>query len=137
MPKALIRVLALGRLSLNLRTFRVTASERVSLTSDGTVNCLGGDCNANGTFIILEADRPNARELYETLSKVRVLKLEVEVSGLPGWLLTRLEFLTGRPISDNAVVKYTWRAMPSLEELALVLNDLNLPTHPQSNPQPR
>jgi hypothetical protein len=136
MPKALVRVLALGRLTLNLRTFRVTASERVSLTSDGTVNCLGGGCNANGTFIILEAERPNARELYEVLKKVRILKIEVEVSGLPRQLLSRLEFLTGKPISDDAVVKYTWRAMPSFEELALALNDLNLPTHPQSNPQP-
>jgi hypothetical protein len=56
---------------------------------------------------------------------VRVLELEVEVSGLPNWLLSRLEFLVGEPISGNAKVKYTWRSMPSFEELALVLNDLN------------
>jgi len=126
MPRAIVRVLALGRVSLNLKTFRVTASERVSVASDGTVKCLGGDCSANGTFITLEAERPNARELYEVLKKVRILKIEVEVSGLPRQLLSRLEFLTGKPISGDAVVKYTWHSMPSFEELALVLNDLNL-----------
>jgi hypothetical protein len=77
-------------------------------------------------FITLEADRPSARELFEVLRGVRVLEFEVEVSGLPNWLLSRLEFLTGGQISGNATVKYTWRSMPSLEELALVLNDLNL-----------
>ena len=124
MPKAVVRILALGRVSLNLRTFRVIENERVSVASDGTVNCLGGDCSANGVFITLEADRPSARELFEALRRVRVLELEVEIHGLPGWLLTRLEFLTGA-ISGSAKVKYTWRSMPSLEELALVLNDLN------------
>ena len=136
MPRAIVRVLALGRVSLNLRTFRVTASERVSVASDGTVNCLGAGCSANGVFITLEAERPNARELFEALRRVRVLKLEVEVSGLPMQLLTRLEFLVGEPINSDAKVKYTWHSMPSFEELALALNDLNLPTHPQSNPQP-
>jgi len=34
-------------------------------------------------FITLEADRPNARELFEALRRVRVLEFEVEVSGLP------------------------------------------------------
>jgi len=126
MPKALVRVLALGRVSLNLRTFRVIENERVSITDDGAVKCLGAGCSANGVFITLEADRPNARELYDALKKVRVLELEVEVSGLPRQLLSRLEFLTGEPISGNAKVKYTWRSMPSLEELALALNDLNL-----------
>ena len=126
MPKALVRVLALGRVSLNFRTFRVIENERVSIASDGAVNCLGAGCSANGVFITLEADRPNARELYEALRRVRVLELEVEIHGLPGWLLSRLEFLTGEPISGSAKVKYTWRSMPSLEELALVLNDLNL-----------
>jgi len=125
MPKALVRVLALGRVSLNLRTFRVIENERVSVASDGTVNCLGDGCSANGVFITLEADRPSARELYDALKNARVLELEVEIHGLPGWLLSRLEFLVGGQISDNAKVKYTWRSMPSLEELALVLNDLN------------
>jgi len=125
MPKAVVRILALGRVSLNLRTFRVIENERVSVASDGTVNCLGGDCSANGVFITLEADRPSARELFEALRRVRVLKIEVEVSGLPRQLLSRLEFLVGGQISGNAKVKYTWRSMPSLEELALVLNDLN------------
>ena len=126
MPRAIVRVLALGRVSLNLRTFRVTASERISITSDGTVNCLGGGCGANGTFIILEAEHPNAKELYNALKGARVLKLEVEVRELPRQLLSRLEFLTGSTISDNATVRYTWRLLPSFEELALVLNDLNL-----------
>jgi len=125
MPKALVRVLALGRVSLNLRTFRVIENERVSVASDGTVNCLGKGCSANGVFITLEADRPSARELYDALKNARVLELEVEIHGLPGWLLSRLEFLVGGQISDNAKVKYAWRSMPSLEELALVLNDLN------------
>ena len=125
MPKALVRVLALGRVSLNLRTFRVIENERVSVASDGTVNCLGKGCSANGVFITLEADRPSARELFEALRRVRVLEFEVEVIGLPRQLLSRLEFLTGEPISGNAKVRYTWRSMPSLEELALVLNDLN------------
>jgi len=126
MPKAVVRVLALGRVSLNLRTFRVIENERLSITDDGAVKCLGGDCNANGVFITLEAERPNARELFEALRRVRVLELEVEVSGLPRQLLSRLEFLVGGQVSDNAKVKYTWRSMPSFEELALVLNDLNL-----------
>jgi hypothetical protein len=126
MPKAIVRVLALGRVSLNLRTFRVIENERLSITDDGAVKCLGAGCSANGTFITLEADRPSARELFEALRRVRVLKIEVEVSGLPRQLLTRLEFLTGEPISGNARVKYTWRSMPSFEELALALNDLNL-----------
>jgi hypothetical protein len=126
MPKAVVRVLALGRVSLNLKTFRVIENERVSITDDGAVKCLGGGCSANGVFITLEADRPSARELFEVLRGVRVLEFEVEVSGLPNWLLSRLEFLTGGQISGNATVKYTWRSMPSLEELALVLNDLNL-----------
>ena len=125
MPKAVVRILALGRVSLNLRTFRVIENERVSVASDGTVNCLGGDCSANGVFITLEADRPSARELFEALRRVRVLKIEVEVSGLPRQLLSRLEFLVGEPISGNAKVRYAWRSMPSFEELALVLNDLN------------
>jgi len=126
MPKAVVRVLALGRVSLNLRTFRVIENERVSITDDGAVNCLGGGCSANGVFITLEADRPNARELFEALRRVRVLELEVEIHGLPNWLLSRLEFLVGGQISRNAKVKYTWRSMPSFEELVLVLNDLNL-----------
>jgi hypothetical protein len=126
MPKAVVRVLALGRVSLNFKTFRVIENERVSIASDGAVNCLGAGCSANGTFITLEADRPNPRELYEALRKVRVLELEVEVSGLPRQLLSRLEFLVGGQISGNATVKYTWRSMPSFEELALALNDLNL-----------
>jgi len=126
MPKAIVRVLALGRVSLNFKTFRVIENERVSVASDGTVNCLGGGCSANGVFITLEAERPNARELFEVLRRVRVLELEVEIHGLPNWLLSRLEFLVGEPISRDAKVKYTWRSMPSLEELALVLNDLNL-----------
>jgi hypothetical protein len=126
MPKAIIRVLALGRVSLNLRTFRVIENERVSITNDGTVNCLGAGCSANGVFITLEADRPSARELYDALKRVRVLELEVEIHDLPNWLLSRLEFLVGGQISRDAKVKYTWRSMPSLEELALVLNDLNL-----------
>ena len=126
MPKAVVRVLALGRVSLNLKTFRVIENERVSITGDGAVKCLGGDCSANGVFITLEADRPSARELYEALRGVRVLGLEVEIHDLPKWLLSRLEFLVGGQISGSAKVKYTWRSMPSLEELALVLNDLNL-----------
>jgi hypothetical protein len=125
MPKAVVRVLALGRVSLNLRTFRVIENERVSITDDGAVKCLGKGCSANGVFITLEADRPNPRELYDALKNARVLEFEVEVIDLPGWLLSRLEFLTGT-ISGNAKVKYTWHSMPSLEELALVLNDLNL-----------
>jgi hypothetical protein len=125
MPKAVVRVLALGRVSLNFKTFRVIENERLSITDDGTVKCLGGGCSANGVFITLEADRPNARELYDALKKVRVLELEVEIHDLPKWLLSRLEFLTGA-ISGDAKVKYTWRSMPSFEELALVLNDLNL-----------
>jgi len=129
MPKAVVRVLALGRVSLNLRTFRVIENERLSITDDGTVNCLGAGCSANGVFITLEADRPNPRELFEVLRRVRVLELEVEIRGLPGWLLSRLEFLVGGQISGNAKVKYTWRSMPSFEELALVLNDLNLNTN--------
>ena len=125
MPKAVVRILALGRVSLNLRTFRVIENERLSITDDGAVKCLGKGCSANGVFITLEADRPSARELFEALRRVRVLKIEVEVSGLPRQLLSRLEFLVGGQISGNAKVKYTWRSMPSLEELALVLNDLN------------
>jgi len=101
----------------------------LSITDDGAVKCLGGDCSANGVFITLEADRPNARELYDALKRVRVLEFEVEVSGLPRQLLTRLEFLVGEPISGNARVRYTWHSMPSFEELALVLNDLNLNTN--------
>jgi hypothetical protein len=77
-------------------------------------------------FITLEADRPSARELFEVLKNARVLEFEVEVIGLPRQLLSRLEFLVGGQISGNAIVKYTWRSMPSLGELALVLNDLNL-----------
>ena len=126
MPKAVVRVLALGRVSLNLRTFRVIENERVSITDDGAVKCLGAGCSANGVFITLEADRPNARELYDALKRVRVLEFEVEVSGLPGWLLSRLEFLVGGQISGSAKVRYAWRSMPSFEELVLVLNDLNL-----------
>jgi len=126
MPKAIIRVLALGRVSLNLKTFRVIENERVSITDDGAVKCLGAGCSANGVFITLEADRPNARELYDALKRVRVLEFEVEVSGLPGWLLSRLEFLVGGQISGSAKVRYAWRSMPSFEELVLVLNDLNL-----------
>ena len=126
MPKAVVRVLALGRVSLNLRTFRVIENERLSITDDGAVKCLGKGCSANGVFITLEADRPNPRELYEALKNARVLEFEVEIHGLPGWLLSRLEFLVGGQISGNAKVKYTWHSMPSLEELALVLNDLNL-----------
>ena len=126
MPRAIVRVLALGRVSLNLKTFRVIENERLSITDDGAVKCLGGGCSANGTFITLEADRPDPRELYEALKKVHVLKIEVEVIGLPNWLLSRLEFLVGEPISTDKV-KYTWHSMPSFGELALVLNDLNLP----------
>jgi len=126
MPKALVRVLALGRVSLNFKTFRVIENERVSITDDGAVKCLGAGCSANGVFITLEAEHPNPRELFEALRRVRVLKLEVEVSGLPRQLLSRLEFLVGGQINSGAKVKYTWRSMPSLEELALVLNDLNL-----------
>jgi hypothetical protein len=81
-------------------------------------------------FITLEADRPNARELYDALKRVRVLEFEVEVSGLPKWLLSRLEFLVGGQISGSAKVRYTWHSLPSFEELALALNDLNLPTPP-------
>ena len=125
MPKAVVRVLALGRVSLNLRTFRVIENERLSITDDGAVKCLGGGCSANGVFITLEADRPSARELYDALKNARVLEFEVEVIDLPGWLLSRLEFLVGGQISGNAKVKYTWRSMPSFEELALALNDLN------------
>jgi hypothetical protein len=125
MPKAVVRVLALGRVSLNLKTFRVIENERVSITGDGAVNCLGAGCSANGVFITLEADRPSARELFDALKRVRVLEFEVEIHGLPRWLLSRLEFLVGEPISGNAKVRYAWRSMPSLEELALVLNDLN------------
>jgi len=72
MPKAVVRVLALGRVSLNLRTFRVIENERVGITDDGVVKCLGGGCSANGVFITLEADRPSARELFEALRRVRV-----------------------------------------------------------------
>jgi len=125
MPKAVVRVLALGRVSLNLKTFRVIENERVSITNDGAVKCLGKGCSANGMFITLEADRPSARELYDALKNARVLEFEVEVIDLPGWLLSRLEFLVGGQINSGAKVKYTWRSMPSLEELALVLNDLN------------
>jgi len=127
MPKATVRVLALGRVSLNFKTFRVIENERVGITDDGTVKCLGDGCSANGIFITLETDRPDPRELYEVLKKVRVLELEVEVRDLPNWLLSRFEFLTGEPINGNAKVKYTWHSMPGFEELALVLNDLNLP----------
>jgi hypothetical protein len=125
MPRARVEVLAMGVLNPNFKTFRVITNERVSITSDGTVNCLGESCNANGIYITLEADRPDPRELYEALKRVRVLKIEIVVSGLPRWLLSRLEFLVGKPISEDAV-KYTWYSMPSFEELALVLNDLNL-----------
>jgi len=124
MPRAIVRVLALGRVSLNLKTFRVIENERLSITNDGTVKCLGGGCSANGMFITLEADRPDPRELYEVLRKVRILELEVEIHGLPNWLLSRLEFLVGEPVSGR--VRYTWHSMPGFEELALVLNDLNL-----------
>ena len=126
MPKAIVRVLALGRVSLNFKTFRVIENERVSITDDGTVKCLGKGCSANGIFITLEADRPNARELFDALKNARVLEFEVEIHGLPGWLLSRLEFLVGGQINSGAKVKYTWHSMPSLEELALALNDLNL-----------
>ncbi|WP_066795192.1 hypothetical protein [Caldivirga sp. MU80] len=136
MPKARVTALTMGTLNPNLKTFRIITNEHVSITSDGTVKCIGESCDANGTFIILEAEHPNPRELYDALRKVRILKIEVEVSGLPRQLLTRLEFLVGKPISDNAIVKYTWHSLPSFEELALALNDLNLPTHPQSSPQP-
>jgi len=124
MPRAIVRVLALGRVSLNLKTFRVIENERLSITNDGTVKCLGGGCSANGMFITLEADRPDPRELYEVLRKVRILELEVEIHGLPNWLLSRLEFLVGEPVSGR--VRYTWHSMPGFGELALVLNDLNL-----------
>ena len=124
MPRAIVRVLALGRVSLNLKTFGVIENERLSITNDGTVKCLGGGCSANGMFITLEADRPDPRELYEVLRKVRILELEVEIHGLPNWLLSRLEFLVGEPVSGR--VRYTWHSMPGFEELALVLNDLNL-----------
>jgi hypothetical protein len=136
MPKARVTALTMGTLNPNLKTFRIITNEHVSITSDGTVKCIGESCDANGTFIILEAEHPNPRELYDALRKVRILKIEVEVGGLPRQLLTRLEFLVGKPISDNAIVKYTWHSLPSFEELALALNDLNLPTHPQSSPQP-
>ena len=124
MPKALVRVLALGRVSLNLKTFKVIENERLSITNDGTVKCLGGGCSANGTFITLETEHPNPRELYNALKNARVLELEVEIHVLPNWLLSRLEFLVGKPTSDK--VRYTWHSMPSFGELALVLNDLNL-----------
>ena len=122
MPKAVVRVLALGRVSLNFKTFRVIENERLSITDDGTVNCLGAGCSANGIFITLEADRPNARELYDALKRVRVLELEVEIHGLPGWLLSRLEFLVGGQISRDAKSEYAWSTMPSFKRLSLVLN---------------
>jgi len=57
------------------------------------------------------------------------LSLRLRLMDCQRWLLSRLEFLVGGQISGNAKVKYTWRSMPSLEELALVLNDLNLNTN--------
>ena len=126
MPRALVTILAMGTLNPNLKTFRIIENERVSITGDGTIKCTGESCNANGTYIILETEHPNAKELYDALRKVRILKIEIVISGLPRQLLTRLEFLVGKPIRDNATVKYTWHKMPSFEELALVLNDLNL-----------
>ncbi len=126
MPKARVTVLTMGTLNPNFKTFRIIINEHVSVTDDGTIKCIGESCKANGTYIILEAEHPNPRELYDALRKVRVLELEVKVSGLPRQLLSRLEFLVGEPISDNAVVKYTWHSLPSFEELALALNDLNL-----------
>ena len=133
--RAVITVLTRGVEKVSLGTFRVLAIEGVSLAEDGSIRCLGGGCGAKGTVIILEAVKGfDAGELHSALSKMRVVKLEVEVTGLPKPILTRLEILTGRPIKGDAVVKYTWHSTPSLEELALVLNDLNLPTPPQ-NPQ--
>jgi len=126
MPRAWVTILAMGALKPNLKTFSVIENERVSITDDGTIKCIGESCNANGTYIILEAEHPNPRELYDALRKVRVLKIEIVISGLPRQLLTRLEFLTGGTIRDNATVRYTWHSMPSFEELALALNDLNL-----------
>jgi len=60
------------------------------------------------------------------LRGVKVVKIVIEVEGLPRQLLAGLELLVGGQVSGNAKVRYTWRSMPSYEELALVLNDLNL-----------
>ncbi|MFP3240939.1 MAG: hypothetical protein RXQ94_07385 [Caldivirga sp.] len=108
MPKAWVAILTMGTLNLNLKTFKTTTNERVSITDDGTIKCIGESCDANGTFITLETEHPNPRELYDALSKVRVLKIEVEIIGLPRWLLLRVELLVGKPLSDNGAVMYTW-----------------------------
>jgi hypothetical protein len=136
MPRARLFILNLGDLNLSLKTFKIVERERASILQNGEVKCLGEACSANGTYTVLEAEHPDAKELYNALKGVKVVKIVIEVEGLPRQLLSRLELLIGSTISDNATVKYTWHSMPSFEELALALNDLNLPTHPQSNPQP-
>jgi hypothetical protein len=126
MPRAKLFILNLGDLNLNLKTFKIVERERASILQNGTVKCLGESCGANGTYTVLEADRPDPRELYNALKGVKVVKIVIEVEGLPRQLLAGLELLVGGQVSGNAVVKYTWHSMPSYEELALVLNDLNL-----------
>jgi hypothetical protein len=125
MPRAKLFILNLGDFNPSLKTFKIVERERASILQNGTVKCLGESCGANGTYTVLEADRPDPRELYNALKGVKVVKIVIEVEGLPRQLLTGLELLVGQ-VSGNAKVKYTWHSMPSYEELALVLNDLNI-----------
>jgi hypothetical protein len=124
MPRAKLFILNLGDLNLNLKTFKIVERERASILQNGTVKCLGESCGANGTYTVLEAEHPDAKELYNALKGVKVVKIVIEVEGLPRQLLAGLELLVGGQVSDK--IKYTWHSMPSFEELALVLNDLNL-----------
>jgi len=126
MPRAKLFILNLGDFNPSLKTFKIVERERASILQNGAVKCLGESCGANGTYTVLEADRPDPRELYNALKGVKVVKIVIEVEGLPRQLLAGLELLVGGQVSGNAKVRYTWRSMPSYEELALVLNDLNL-----------
>ena len=124
MPRAKLFILNLGDFNPSLKTFKIVERERASILQNGTVKCLGESCGANGTYTVLEAEHPDAKELYNALKGVKVVKIVIEVEGLPRQLLAGLELLVGGQVSDK--IKYTWHSMPSYEELALVLNDLNL-----------
>jgi len=123
MPRAKLFILNLGDFNPSLKTFKIVERERASILQNGTVKCLGESCGANGTYTVLEAEHPDAKELYNALKGVKVVKIVIEVEGLPRQLLAGLELLVGQ-VSDK--IKYTWHSMPSYEELALVLNDLNI-----------
>jgi hypothetical protein len=124
MPRAKLFILNLGDFNPSLKTFKIVERERASILQNGTVKCLGESCGANGTYTVLEAEHPDAKELYNALKGVKVVKIVIEVEGLPRQLLAGLELLVGGQVSDK--IKYTWHSMPSYEELALVLNDLNI-----------